>query len=44
MQLCVPKTISEFIRQQNRLSWRNGSADLLHSGRSGFAIQVEQPA
>ena len=25
--LCVPKTISEFLRWQNRLSWRNGGAD-----------------
>src|SRR6266852_303476 len=28
----------------NRLSWRNDRACLLRSGRTGLAIQVEEPA
>jgi hypothetical protein len=42
--LCVPKTLSGFIRQQNRLSWRDNRADLVCCGRAGLAIQVEEQA
>ena len=37
--LGVPKTISEFIKQQNRLDWHDDRADLLRSCRAGLAIQ-----
>jgi hypothetical protein len=39
--LCVPKTLSELMRQWNRLSWRNDQAVLFRSGRPGLAVQVE---
>src|SRR4029077_7163171 len=39
--MCVAKTISEFIARYNRLSWRDGRADLLRSGHAGLATQVE---
>jgi hypothetical protein len=42
--LCVPKTLSRVLERQNRVSWRNDRAGLLCTGRSGFAIQVEEPA
>jgi hypothetical protein len=44
LDLCVPKFISEFIKQQNRLGWRDDRADLLRSCRADLVIQVEDPA
>ena len=42
--VCVPKTLSQFIERQNRLNWRDDSAGLLRSGRAGLAVQIEDPA
>src|SRR6266851_6403111 len=44
VNLCVPKTLSGFFAQQNRLNWRDDRADLFCSGRAGLAVQVEEQA
>ncbi len=44
LPLYVPKTLSELMERWNRPNWRNDRAALFHSGRPGFAIQVEVAA
>ena len=39
--LCVPKTLSGLVRQQNRLNWRGDRANLVCSDRADLAVQVE---
>jgi hypothetical protein len=43
--LCVPKTLSALISRRNHLTFVDHVRDvLLHPGRFGLAIRVEEPA